>query len=164
MIEPRATGRKQTEETGRSDPKARRWAGASDGTAVRNQDPTKKYKLVYRGDEATLGDSLEEGWAFEVYREGGPHLGIGVTAKVGEPISYKGSLLMSIDKEKYKDIERYGSSVTGARGQAYYDEQQKRMIESDGADPLRGIGGRFMQIDQRDPNFQVSGEQPDYGI
>ncbi|MDX2253285.1 MAG: hypothetical protein NW202_13450 [Nitrospira sp.] len=164
MLEPRATARKQhvVEAAGPTAPRPRRYEGAYDGAKVRNADPTRHYVLVYTPQ---VDEYAENDYMIELVREGGPMVGAGVTAKAGEPVQYRGHILMSISKESLRDQVINGSLDGHAFGQKWADAMEERILQKDGGnDPLRGIGGSYMRVDRNDPNYVVTPVQPEYGI
>ena len=163
MLEPKATARKshlKDEEVGRSDPRPRRFEASHDGVKVKNRDPSKHYVGV---NTPQIEEYAENGYIIEVVRKGGPMFGIGLTAKDGDPVSYRGHILMSIDKAEMKRQESEGSLDGLGKGQQWADEVEERILMRNGQDPLRGIGN-YVQVDKHDPQYEITAPRPEIGI
>lgn len=126
----------------RRDPKKRAVDGSAAWTRLENRRDDRHYVLVYSGDGAEFGVPYYEslGYSIETVQPGGVALKAGRTSKNGEPVSFRGHVLMSISTEDYEDIVEYGPD--GQSGQVGADEIEDRMVDrSKGVDLLRGMGG-----------------------
>lgn len=121
---------------GRKDPPTRELEGYH-STRLINQDPSKTYVFAYEGDQDT-GVNMYEHLGYEVirYEEGGVRMAI-KKATIGEPIRYRGHVLMAADKAEIL-----------ARWQAAQDAEtvrEKRIVNgAGGIDPLRGISNNVL--------------------
>lgn len=134
----------------RKDPVRRHADGAHNVATLKGADPRRKYVLVNLSDTDALGTYEENGYTREVSSQDGPRLfGMRTTIKPGEVITYRGHVLMSIDKKTADDIRLRGAPGMG-RGTEPWDALEKRLLDRRGAtrDMLRGIGGaRHMHIE-----------------
>lgn len=152
-ISPRPVGAKAPAAKGRPDPVGRPVEGTrASYSAVKNADPNRSYVLQYLADVDGFTARLENGWLVENYREGGPMVGPNLSSETrkpyreGDQITYRGHVLMSIEKEVLADHQMNGSPNEQDLGQAYYDRLEKRILNASGDfDPLRGTG-RFMRM------------------
>lgn len=150
-IAPRAVGKTQAK--GRHDPVARPVEGTKQSySSVRNPDGDRQYVLQYMADIDGFTARLENGWVIEVFREGGPIVGPNLSAdsrkpyREGDQITYRGHVLMSIEKAILADHKLNGSPNEQDLGEAYYDRLENRILKAGGDfDPLRGTG-RFMRM------------------
>lgn len=127
----------------RKDPVRRHADGAHNIATLRGADPRRKYVLVNMSDLDAMGTYEENGYVRELSTHDGPRLfGMRTTIKPGEPITYRGHVLMSVDKKTAEDIAKRGAPGMG-RGTQPWDELEKRLLDRRGAarDMLRGIGG-----------------------
>jgi hypothetical protein len=140
----------------RHDPKPRPTDGVGHGTKLRQSDPLRAYVFVnrYQGGifDTSYYESLgrvfidqgladeEDAYKVELCREGGPIMSLGKTARHGEPIEYRGMVLMSCSK-KFKDLlEQFGAE--GDSGQKRADEVEEMVGQRPGkaAESLQGFG------------------------
>lgn len=152
-IAPRATGKVGKRE-GRHDPAPRPVQGTKESfSSVKNGDPSRSYVLQYLADEDGFTSRVENGWIVEKFREGGPMVGPAMNVreqrayKEGEMITYRGHVLMSIDKQSLKEQRRYGSLNGQDLGEVYFDQLEERILDrggQDSHDPMRG--SRFMRV------------------
>jgi len=143
-VEPTTEARRPS----RHDPRHRHADGlAGPGTKLMNQDEGRIYALVYKADQMQGMEYYEYlGYEVEKSRKGGPRLAVGRTSKPGQPIEFMGHVLMSIDKETYSDINKYGAFGSG--GQLAADKLEAHIVDKDGGpDPIRGIRNRFMRVE-----------------
>lgn len=117
--------------TERKDPPNRLLEGYH-STRLVNSDPEKTYVFAYEGDSDTGVPMYEHlGYQIVKYREGGVRMAIKNAAE-GDPIRFRGHILMEADKAEIK-----------ARWQYMQDQEtvrEKRIVNSKGGvDPLRGI-------------------------
>lgn len=127
----------------RKDPVRRHADGANNTATLRGADPRRKYVLVNLSDTDALGTYEENGYVREVSSKDGPRLfGMRTTIKPGDVITFRGHVLMSIDKKAAEEIRLRGAPGMG-RGTQPWDELEKRLLDRRGAmrDMLRGIGG-----------------------
>lgn len=147
--------------TGRSDPKRRRRDGASDRWGLRNQDPERKYVWVFKNTDEQ-GVEYYEGLGYDLERSGPSAVKVtaGKTVKDGQVIENGGYVLMSIHKEDYEDIIKFGPD--GRSGQNQFDEIEKKIINPKGGiDPARGMSSRyFTALNETTPNqlLRATGE------
>jgi hypothetical protein len=125
--------------TKRIDPKPRHVIGTRE-VRVEGKRPDRHYVLVYKAAvEGGIDDYAEAGYVVEKYgsqRESGDVEGPtirGLQAKSGQPIEFRGHVLMSISLEDAKALI--------AAEQAEADLVEKSIItQRAGTDPLRGLG------------------------
>lgn len=147
--------------TGRADPKRRRRDGAGDKWGIRNGDPSRKYVWVYKNSD-DQGVEYYEDLGYEVERSGpsGVKVNAGKTVKDGHPMENGGYVLMSMDKDDWADLEKYGP--TGRSGQDQFDQIEKKIINPKGGiDPARGMSSRyFTALNETTPNqlLRATGE------
>jgi hypothetical protein len=109
-----------------------------------NPRPDRVYKLAYKGCvETGLEHYLDIGYDVVAFEKGGPTISGCRQQKVGEPIEYQGSILVSIDAQRAKEIELYGEwgdAEHPESGQAEVDRLEEMIIDKRGGiDPLRGL-------------------------
>ncbi len=139
----------------RHDPKPRRTDGVGPGSKLTGADPDRAYVFVnrYQGGvydtsyfESLGGWAVEEGlceegerYRIEKYQEGGLRLALGKTVRPGEPLEYRGMVLMSCSKQFKELLEQRGPE--GDSGQEDADRVEE-IINRRGrvADSLSGIG------------------------
>jgi hypothetical protein len=108
-----------------------------------NGHPEMTYKLVYQG---TTNEDVraheEQGWQIVCLSPDGPRLGggVGATCKSGDPIEYRGHVLMDINKE---DVQKVYEA-----GQKRIDKIEDRIIDKDRGplDPARGMRSRYFHV------------------
>ena len=134
---PKANRQEGQRAIGRKDPKSTFGAGVPiswDGTPghlkLKNRDPNKEYVLVYRGGERTNFIPNYEALGFEIEQfdpDHGVKLGAGrkTSRRKGDEIEWAGHVLMSIDKEEYERIKRFGPD--GITGTNLVDQLEKRI-------------------------------------
>ena len=134
----------------RKDPVRRHADGAHNVATLRGADPKRKYVLVNLSDLDALGTYEENGYVREVSSPDGVRLfGMRTTVKPGEVITFRGHVLMSIDKKSADEIRLRGAPGMG-QGTEPWDRLEKRLLDKRGAarDMLRGIGGaRHMHVE-----------------
>ena len=146
--------------TGRADPKRRRRDGASDRWGLKNQDPERKYVWVYKNTEEQ-GIEYYEGLGYELERSqpgaSGLRCNAGRTVKDGQLLENGGYVLMSIHKEDYEDIVKFGPE--GKTGQDWWDKMEAKIINPKGGmDPARGMSSRyFTALNETTPNQILRG-------
>lgn len=134
----------------RADPAPRSVRGPFSMATLRNQDPSRHYVWVStaKSDDADPVDDYSAlGYVIEKSSGDGVTTRGGRTCKPGEDITYRGSVLMSIDKAEHERIIEYGpegdpddpSTWGGQRGES---QREKRYIVKRGMrDTLRGLVG-----------------------
>lgn len=136
----RAAARKEAiaRKASRPDAKQRHFDGSANWTKLKGKSPDRKYVLAYNGHSETGVEYYQDlGYEIERSSKDGVSLGAGkVAAHEGEPIIMRGHTLMSISKSDHGDIVQYGED--GQTGQALFDEIEKRIVATGGADSLRG--------------------------
>ena len=128
----------------RRDPRhARHVDGTSPWAKLVNTDPNRKYILADKNDQM-YGVPYYEAIGYIVHKvEPGPNalrFLAGKTGRVGDDLENFGHVAMSIDLERWNEIEQYG--VTGDGGQNEANLVEQRIVNKRGGyDPLRGIHG-----------------------
>lgn len=113
----------------RNDPVQRYADGADYGTGLKNTDPDRKYVLVYLNEVAMGVEFYEEnGYSKEVHREGGPRFFATRDQKVGEPMVFRGHLLMSIGKEEHARLRKFGAHGAG-KGSDAWTKMEEALID-----------------------------------
>lgn len=143
----------------RIDPPIRPVDGAAPYFAVRNKDPNRKYVFVPKSATEYGVDHYNYlGYVVETYQKDGPYLAMGKKKADGTEIEARGQVLMSVELERWEQIQEYGED--GISGQRAADEQQKRMLNSGKAvnDLMRGIryrsgGDSFLQLEAERGSF-----------
>lgn len=134
----------------RTDPRRLRPVdGTSPWAVLINQDPTKKYVLANKADQFQGAAYYEAiGYDVELVQEGKDALRFlaGRNGRVGEPLENFGHVVMSIDLERWNEIEKYG--IAGGRGQDGADKIERRIVDHESGidDPLRGLGAGYLGI------------------
>jgi hypothetical protein len=77
--------------------------GTGFGGRLKNTDPTRRYVGVFRHDETALENKLAAGYRIERVRPGGPEFLAGHTGKEGDPLLWKGNIIVSIDIAQYRE-------------------------------------------------------------
>ena len=131
----------------RKDPAPRHSDGAAWGTQLKGRDPAKKYVFVSQtAIEMGIEFYEELGYVQETLREGGPRPAAGRTSKPGEFVTFRGHVLMSVDKQVASEIAINGSPGAG-RGQREWDILERRILDKNRPDLLRNVPGRqFMHV------------------
>ena len=80
----------------------------------------------------------EMGYVKEVFREKGLRMAAGKTARDGEFVTFRGHVLMSIEKKQADHIKQFGAPGAG-RGLAEWDVLEKRILQRQRPDLLRNI-------------------------
>lgn len=118
---------------GRTDPKPRHVIGAKE-PRLAGARPDRRYVFVHKVGSGGVDEYEEAGFVVERHgKEGeGPRIPNGRKGKPGEPIEFKGHVLMSIAIADAK--------AAYAEGQREADETEKQIIKQRrGVDQLRGI-------------------------
>jgi hypothetical protein len=129
----------------RKDPKTRspRTINNSD---LLNRDPSLYYVAV---DKATGACEEYEGMGYHYVKasETGVKFLAGKSVPTGEPLEYRGHILMAIAKEEREHIEQYG--VDGGTGYNRADELEAQLIDKSGVqtDLMRGINSRYTRVE-----------------
>lgn len=121
-----------------------RYAGMlDDGMSIQDANPERAYTLVYK-DAETVSKYEYMGYEAEVYREGGPRLGIQKRLskndkRAGQHVECSGHLLMSIPRSELADLRKHGGRGAGM-GTAPWDQIEKRLRSKSGSvDALEGV-------------------------
>lgn len=139
----------------RQDPQSRPTHGWSPAFhQLKGRDPRLKYVWVSKASE-DLGPDYYESLGYQVIRyeeKGGIVLG-SLSRRPGEPITFRGNVLMGVDLERAAEIDQYGPD--GGSGQEYCDQiasqiANKKFIPSE----LRQTPG-FLSVD-RDMNNDLN--------
>lgn len=123
------------ETSARKDPRPRPVGGMVHLDLV-NKDPRKKYVGVYQGDTDAMMSYNWQGYTPVIFKKGGVAIRGLRTCKEGEPLTYRGHVIMEVLKEDW---------------QAVYDEGQgladKRATAMQGKRGLSGLGSKtFMPM------------------
>lgn len=140
----------------RIDPPQRPIDGAIPFFNVVGKDPGREYVWVYKaaGTDFSVEHYEYLGWEVECYRAGGPRPAVVSVKKLeernGQPIESRGNVLMSIPKERHREIVENGDD--GVSGQKAADIQESRLLDRSKQmkDTMRGIHPRL-----RDAGFDV---------
>lgn len=136
--------------------------GALPWTKVVGKDPSRYYVLVnersggefdvafYSGLAEGIGLPSSDGYVVEIIREGGPKFGHGndATGKNGEPIRFRGHVLMSCPKGFKELLEEVGDD--GQSGQKAADERDRQYKRKGAYDDLRGIAAPGISLERAD--------------
>jgi hypothetical protein len=128
-----------SEDSIRSDPKKSSAVSSHDQfrklqMGLSNCDPNRHYVGVYAQDGDALSRCEDVGYVVETVRQGGPKYSGFTTAKDGEPILFRGHILMSIDK---KDLAAYNE-----KKQAQCDALRNRMrLKKEKEQSFTGVHG-----------------------
>jgi len=82
-------------------PTSRDVTGTAFGGKIVGGDPTRRYVGVFAKDETALERYFSEGYQIEKSRQDGPNLTTGITCKDGDPLTWRGNVIMSIPKDEY---------------------------------------------------------------
>ena len=127
----------------RNDPVNRHADGAAMGTSLVGRRPDRKYVLVNMGD-TTFGPAFYQELGYKVERNDKQGRGVRLlaasTGKDGDPILFRGHVLMSVEKEHADRIKSKGAPMAGL-GQEHWDKIEKT-INSKRFDPIRNVAGR----------------------
>ena len=128
----------------RKDPRPRTHDGANTGVKLINRDPAMWYVGVAKGD--AIEEYLNRGYDFVREEEGGVRFSVGKTSKNGEPIEYKGHVLMAISLEAKAYIDEYGED--GETGWAEASKLEEAIVDKRGAqrDLMRGLHGGYVRL------------------
>lgn len=128
--------------TGRKDPVERNPRFGKSFDQLVNARPDRKYVKVSKNDPQ-IGVDYYTWLGFQVERlePGGVRFAGASTCEPGSPLTYRDTVLMSIDLETYYEIERFGADGMG--GQAHADALEKRILKPRTAagmeDTFRGL-------------------------
>lgn len=126
---------------GRKDPSAR-WAdGAAPFTRLLQTRPDRKYVLVSKADQMTIGKYLALGYERETNRADGPRFVYGESAAMGDFVETMDLILLSLAMEDHLDQYAHGA-IDGSMGQKHYDQLESEIIDRIGDDATRGIHAR----------------------
>lgn len=127
---------KQKNVGGRVDPVPRRVDGVSGWLELDGKDPSRHYVFAYDLDQMCGRPYLASlGYQVEKYREGGVKVKNGDTGNPGDPIMFRGHVLMSISNEQRQAIDQ--------DGQAWANRVEEKIVRRhDVDDLLRGIRHR----------------------
>jgi len=140
-VDPSTKPAAQPASSGRKDPRAR-WAdGAAPFTRLLQARPDRKYVLVSKNDQLTIGKYLSLGYERETNRADGPRFLYGESAAMGDYVETMDLILLSVPMEQYLEHYKYGG-VDGAQGQEYFDNLESKIIDRVGDDATRGIHAR----------------------
>jgi len=131
--------------TPRSDPRPRTHDGANKGVGLSNARPDRHYVGVDQHGNA-VSDYESRGYEVEIAEEAGVRWNRR-TCKLGEPLEYMGHVLMSIDINEHKRIEREGDHGDG--GQELADRIESAILDKSGAqrDLMRGLSGGYVRLE-----------------
>lgn len=99
---------------------------AHDGSLV-NADPTRKYVLAPMDDQHPMNWQYYEAMGYEIVRreEKGVKIRMGDNGKVGDPLKWRGNVLLSCSAERSQEI--FENGPTGLTGQKYYDKLMEQI-------------------------------------
>lgn len=99
---------------------------AHDGSLV-NPDPTRKYVLAPMDDQHPMNWQYYESMGYEVVKRtpDGVKIRMGDNGKVGDPLKWRGNVLLSCSAERAQEI--FESGPTGLTGQKYYDKLMEQI-------------------------------------
>jgi hypothetical protein len=127
----------------RRDPEPRRIHGTSPAfTRLKNRRPDRHYVVVNPNDPDAMAEYTAQGYVVEITSNDKDALTFeaGVTSKEGEPLSQRGGITMSIDKEEHARIIREGAD--GQSGLNLADIIERKLTVNRAlSDPLRGMSG-----------------------
>lgn len=132
----------------RIDAKPRALDGGANFSKVKNRDPDRDYVLVYQGtphDEYGVGYYEGLGYEVEKHAEGPDAVALAggkTTRGVGDPITFRGHVLMSCSKADKEQRVRWGDD--GDTGQQSVDALEKKIVSKKGWDPMRGLHSQYM--------------------
>lgn len=119
-----------TEQVERKDPSPRFADGADYGTHLKHSDPTRKYVLINPNDQAMGIEFYEElGYTIERSRPQGPKFFAGKTCKDGDVITFRGHVLMSIDKKTHEELRENGAPGAGF-GAKHWSKREASLLAS----------------------------------
>lgn len=104
---------------------------------LENLDEKRHYVGVYAQDQDSLARYEGEGYVVETLREGGPRYRGYSTAKEGEPVTFRGHILMSIDKEELAE----NIAVRQANCDAIQRKMKSKKDEDQRIDGRYGVPG-----------------------
>lgn len=111
-----------------------------DGALV-NPKPDRKYVLAPTDEGHPMNYAYYSaiGYAVELAEPGGVRIRLGTTPVIGEPLAWRGNILLSCSLERSDEIFRFGP--TGNTGQAYYDKVMAKIKNNQLEDrvPVRGL-------------------------
>lgn len=143
----------------RIDPVSRPLDGALPWTEIKGKDPARYYVLVnermggefdvsyYAGLAEGIGVPSTDGYQVEIVREGGPRFSAGGGER-GEPIRWRGMILMSCPKSFKELLEEVGDD--GHSGQRSADERDRQYKRKGAYDDLRGIASSGISLERAD--------------
>lgn len=139
---------------GRKDPHPRWTDGAAPFTKLVGARADRKYVLVSKNDQLTIGKYIALGYERETNRADGPRFVYGESASMGDYVETMDLILLSVSMERYLDHYKYGG-IDGAQGQEYWDIQEKKIIDRIGDDASRGIHARrgWATINETEPAY-----------
>jgi hypothetical protein len=142
---------------GRVDPKPRLIDNVLPWQRLKNKDERRHYVLVnermngefdvsyYEALAEGLGLPREDGYVVEVRKPGGVTLAAGVTAEEGQPIRFRGMILMSCPKAFKKLLEDFGDD--GQSGQEGANERDRLYKKNKGTyESLADVRGRGISV------------------
>lgn len=124
---------KQKNVGGRVDPVSRRVDGVAGWLDLVNKDPSRHYVFAYDLDSMCGRSYLASlGYKVEKLSETGVRLRNGDTGNVGDPITWRGNVLMSISKEERDAIDHDGKE--------WANRVERQIVRREDVDDLlRGI-------------------------
>lgn len=143
----------------RIDPSSRPLDGALPWTKIVGKDPSRYYVLVnersggefdvsfYAGLAEGIGLPNSDGYVVETVREGGPKFGHGgETGRSGEPIRFRGHVLMSCPMGFKELLQEVGED--GQSGQKAADERDRQYKKKGAHDDLQGIAAPGITLER----------------
>lgn len=130
----------------RKDPRPRNPNGEVRGVRLLNKDATKYYVFVNPADQDTYGYYEALGYQVEKATDAGVKLSLRTT-KPGENITYQGQILMSLDLDARKDIEKNGDGDN--EGLQYAKRLEGHIVDKNKVqkDLMRGFDGRYTRAE-----------------
>lgn len=138
----------------RKDPTYRYADGAQYGTQIRNPHPDYRYVLVNQSTtNGNFSVDFYEEMGYEAVKQPHPddqdseRLKVRVAAKPGEPIEYRGAVLMRIKKEAFEQLKLHGG-LSGV-GTRHWDRLMERLDSKTGFRHMNLVGPRGSYITVR---------------
>lgn len=144
--------------TNRTDPTSKHVDLGFDQTRLKGANPQKRYVCVHPDHQVNGVDAYEsEGWEVVKYQKGGVSFARGKTAREGEPVTYMGMVLMSIDRTEAERLDYEGA--LGGTGQRYLDRVRQQIVDPRGGadDAVSRMSNRYVRgVNETEPERYVS--------
>lgn len=121
---------------------------------VAGRDPSRKYVLANPNDpDRGVDYYLSIGYVIEAPTDGGPRV-VGGSKKDGT-WTFRGQVLMSVDIERWTEIQEVGAD--GRTGLALADLLEQKIVKPGGVDGVRGMAGVFDVRNETSKAFAENG-------